>query len=76
MADDDIWKRRFLLYMGARVFGVLTFFAGIAVAMTDAVRDGGWPLVGGLIALMGALDALLAPRMLKMHWDREDGRRP
>lgn len=76
MADDDIWKKRFALYMGARLVGILTFFAGMAVAVTDLVRDGGWPLLGGIIALMGAIDALIAPKMLKAHWDREDGRQP
>ena len=62
---DDIWRKRFQIFMLARLFGVATFLAGIAIAFTPWVRPGGWPLVGGLLAVAGALDAVLAPRMLK-----------
>ena len=43
MADEATWKRRFYLYMGARLFGLLTFFAGLAIVFTDLLREGGWP---------------------------------
>jgi hypothetical protein len=39
---------------------------------TNLVRQGGWPQVGAIVAIMGALDALFAPRMLKKLWDQQD----
>ena len=39
---------------------------------TNLVRFGGWPQVGAIIAIVGAVDALLAPHFLKRAWDRQD----
>ena len=77
MADKDeaLWKRRFALFMAARLFGLAVFLAGVAIAFSDLVREGGWPLVGGLLAIMGALDAVFSPKLLKKYWAEEDRRR-
>jgi hypothetical protein len=72
MADETTWKRRFYLYMGTRVFGLLVFFAGLAIVFTDLLREGGWPLVGVIIMLMGLADAIVAPKLMKKQWERED----
>ena len=74
MADDALWRRRFLLFMLARLFGTLTFLAGVAIAYSDLVREGGWPALGFVIAIIGAIDAVFAPRLLKKHWDEVDRR--
>lgn len=70
--NDDVWRRRFQIFMLVRVFGVATFLLGIAIAFSDFVRPGGWPLVGGLISIAGAIDAVFAPRMLKKLWAEQD----
>lgn len=70
--DDDVWRRRFQIFMLVRLFGVATFLAGIAIAFTPWVRPDGWPLVGGLLAVAGALDAVLAPRLLRKLWAEQD----
>ena len=72
MADEAIWKRRFYLYMGARLIGLLTVFAGVAIMFTDILREGGWPLAGAVILVLGLVDALVAPRLLTKHWKQED----
>lgn len=72
MADEATWKRRFHLFMAARLFGLATFLAGIAVYFTDVLRDGGWPMVGWILIVAGLIDALVAPRLLKKQWQRED----
>lgn len=72
MHDEALWKRRFLTFMAVRLLGLATFFAGIAIAFSDVVRPGGWPLVGAVLVIMGAIDALFAPRLLKKMWERED----
>jgi hypothetical protein len=74
MADDALWRRRFLIFMLVRLVGLLTFLAGIAIAYSDLVREGGWPALGAVIAIIGAIDAVFAPRLLKKHWDQEDRR--
>lgn len=72
MDDPDIWRRRFHLFALVRLIGLATFFAGVAIAYTDLVREGGWPAVGAVLAIAGALDAVLAPRMLKKLWQQQD----
>ena len=73
MADEATWKRRFYLFMAARLFGLATFFAGLAIMFTDLLREGGWPIVGAIVMLMGLADAVVAPKLLTKHWKREDG---
>ena len=72
MDDEARWKRRFYLFMGARLFGAITFIAGIAIAFGDVLRPGGWPVVGAPVALLGLIDAVAAPLLLKKHWKKED----
>ena len=72
MDDEAKGKRRFHLFMAARLFGLATFLAGVAVYFTDLLRDGGWPLVGILLIVVGLADAVVAPKLLKKIWDRED----
>lgn len=72
MADDDeLWKRRFFAFYGVRALGVVTFLAGVAIIYTDILRDGGWPVVGAIVAIMGAIDAGIAPLLIKRGWDRD-----
>jgi hypothetical protein len=73
MADEDVWKRRFLLYSLVRIGGLAIFFLGMTIAYTDLVREGGWPQVGAVVAIMGVIDAVFAPRLLKREWERQDG---
>jgi hypothetical protein len=75
MDDDAIWRRRFLAYSAVRAGGLAIFFLGIAIAYSDLVRDGGWPQVGAIVAIMGVIDALFAPRILKKAWDQQDRER-
>ena len=72
MADEATWKRRFLLFVAARLFGLATFLAGMAVMFTDLLREGGWPVVGAILMVMGLLDAVVAPTLMKKQWQRED----
>lgn len=72
MDEQAKWKRRFYLFMGARLFGLATFFAGVAIMFTGILREGGWPVVGALVMVAGLADAVLAPRLMKKHWQQED----
>ena len=72
MSDDELWKRRFRTFLAIRLVGLATFLAGIAIAFSDLLQPGGNKLLGGLLAVMGALDAMIAPRILKRAWERQD----
>ena len=72
MVDEAVWKKRFGLFMAARLFGLLTFLAGLVIAYSDLLRPGGWPALGAVLIIAGAIDGVLAPRLLKKHWDRID----
>jgi len=72
MTNDEVWKKRFRTFLAIRLVGLATFLAGIAIAFTDLIQPGGSKLIGGLLAVMGALDAVIAPRILKRGWERQD----
>ncbi|HVF38217.1 MAG TPA: hypothetical protein VNA29_09790 [Sphingomicrobium sp.] len=72
MTDDELWKNRFQLFVLVRLFGLAIVALGIAIAYTDLLRDNGWPLVGFIVAVAGAIDAIFAPRMLKKAWEMQD----
>lgn len=72
--DEAKWKKRLLAYTAARFGGLAIFFLGVAIIYTDLLRDGGWPQVGSIIAILGVIDAMFAPRLLKKAWDEQDRR--
>lgn len=72
MEDEAMWRKRLLIYSLVRFGGLAIFFLGLAVIYTNLARPGGWPQLGAIVAILGALDALFAPRLLKRAWDRED----
>lgn len=72
MDDDLLWKRRFLMFAGARLFGLAMFLLGVAIAYSDLLREGGMPVLGAIIAILGAIDAVFAPRLLKKLWEQQD----
>jgi hypothetical protein len=72
--DDDTARRRLLLYTLVRFGGLLIFFLGIAIIYTNLVRPGGWPQLGAIVAIMGVIDAMFAPLLLKRAWDEQDRR--
>ncbi len=71
MNDEALWKRRFLIFTLVRLAGLAMFFLGIAITFGDLVRQGGWPAVGVPIAIIGLIDAVFSPRILKKVWERE-----
>ncbi len=72
MTDEQRWKQRFLIFAVVRLSGLAVMLLGMGIALTDLVRPGGWPLVGGIVAIMGVADAVLAPLLLRRHWKQLD----
>ena len=75
MPDEELWRRRFRTFMLVRLAGLAVFLLGVIIASTDLLREGGWPVLGAIVAVMGLVDAVFAPRMLKKVWEQEDARR-
>jgi hypothetical protein len=72
MDDDTKARNRLLAYTAVRAAGLAIFFLGMAIIYTNLLREGGWPQVGAIVAIMGVIDALFAPRLLKRAWDEQD----
>jgi membrane protein implicated in regulation of membrane protease activity len=72
MADDTRARNRLLAATAVRLGGLAIFFFGVAIIYTDLLREGGWPQVGAIVAILGVIDAMLAPRILKKAWDEQD----
>lgn len=70
--DDDTARNRLLVYSLVRFGGLAIFFFGIAIMYTNVLRPGGWPQIGAIVAILGVVDAMLAPRLLKKAWDEQD----
>lgn len=70
--QESIYRQRFLIYSAIRLGGLVIFFLGIAIAYGDLLRPGGSPQVGAIVAIIGAIDSLLMPRVVKKQWDRKD----
>ena len=71
MDDETLWKRRFLIVMAARLFGLATFILGVGITYGDVVREGGHPTLGAVLIVIGVIDAVFAPKLLKRHWDTQ-----
>jgi len=72
MDDDRKARNRLLLATLVRLGGLAIFFLGIAIIYTNLVRPGGWPQMGAIVAIMGVIDAMVAPRLLKRAWNEQD----
>jgi hypothetical protein len=70
--DDALWRKRLLAQSLVRAMGVAIFFLGVAIGYGNLIREGGWPQVGAIVALLGVADALIAPRLLKKAWELQD----
>jgi hypothetical protein len=70
--DETLWRKRLLIYSFVRFAGLAIFFLGVAIIYTNLVQRGGAPQLGAIVAIMGVIDALFAPRLLKKAWNEQD----
>ena len=73
--SDDRWMTKPLEtavpdFHLVRLVGLATFL-GVAIAFSDLLRDGGWPIVGVPVAIIGLVDAVFSPRILKKRGSEE-----
>jgi hypothetical protein len=70
--DENVAKRRLLIYSLVRLGGLAIFLFGLAIIYTNLVRPGGAPQLGAIVAILGVVDAFFAPRLFKKSWDEQD----
>jgi len=56
------------------VGGLILFLLGIAIAFTDLLKPGGWKLLGGILVIVGAIEAVISPRLVKRSMARPDNK--
>jgi hypothetical protein len=69
MTDEEA-KRQFIIFAILRIGGVLLFLLGVAIAFTDLLRPGGWRLLGGILVIVGTIEAVISPRLVKRSMAR------
>lgn len=71
MTDEETAKKRFHIFLVIRLFGVALFILGTAIAFSDLLKPGGWPLLGAVLAITGVIDAVFASRVVKRMSERK-----
>jgi len=71
MSDEEA-KRQFIIFALLRIGGLALFLLGIAIAFTDLLKPGGWRLLGGILVIVGAIEAVISPRLVKRSMNRTD----
>lgn len=71
MSDEQLWKRRFMLFMLVRLSGVFLIAFGMAVAFSDIVAPGGWRIGGALLIALGTVEAAIGPVLLRKAWSKD-----
>jgi membrane protein implicated in regulation of membrane protease activity len=61
-----------MIFTLLRVGGLALFLLGIAIAFTDLLKPGGWRLLGGILVIVGAIEAVISPRLVKRSMNRTD----
>ena len=75
--NGDERRRRAVAAPAAGLFGCArwpdwrSFSSGSRSSTRIWFARGGWPQLGAVIAIMGAIDAVFAPRLLKKVWDQQ-----
>ena len=72
MDDGGKARNRLIAYTVVRLGGFAIFIFGVAIIYTDVMRPGGWPQFGAIVAILGVLDSLVAPWILRRAWARQD----
>lgn len=64
----DPARARFFAIQLARLGGVVLVLLGMAVWRGDLLAEGGVPLVGGVLILLGMVELALVPKVLARRW--------
>lgn len=66
--DPRIWRNRFIILNLTRIGGTAVVLVGLALWQTDLLVEGGRPLVGFALALIGLVVSFGGPQWLARRW--------
>lgn len=66
--DEAVAKQQFLLLSFFRLTGLALMLGGLFIGLTDVLAPGGWPLLGAVMLVAGAADAIFVPWFLRRQW--------
>lgn len=67
-ATPDPARARWLVIQLARLSGILVVLLGMAVFRTDLLAEGGAPVVGWVLMLLGLVEMVVVPKLLARRW--------
>lgn len=65
---DRLARSRFLRLSLLRLAGIMLFFLGMTISLTDLVRPGGLRSIGIPLALLGLAGSLILPKVFARRW--------
>lgn len=71
--SDRLAKIRFGILSMLRASGAILMLLGLWVWHGDILRDGGWPLVGLPLFVVGLVESLIMPQILVRSWRTPPG---
>jgi hypothetical protein len=68
MTPEEIAQKRFATLAIMRASGVVVMLIGLWFWHGNIIRAGGAPMIGAPVFLVGVLDAILIPALLRRQW--------
>lgn len=68
--EEAMWRARFATFAMLRVSGVVLTIVGLAIEFTPFLKADGWPLLGFPVAVVGLIDAIILPRVVRRQWEK------
>ena len=68
--EEAMWRARFATFAMLRASGVVLTILGLAIAFTPFIRAAGWPVLGVPLIVVGLIDALVLPRLVRRRWEK------
>ncbi|MBC7985912.1 MAG: hypothetical protein H7X93_04480 [Sphingomonadaceae bacterium] len=65
---EQLAKSRYHTLVLVQFVGVLLMILGMWIWAGDILREGGWPLAGAPLVVIGAFESLLLPKLLAKRW--------
>ncbi|MEH3106020.1 MAG: hypothetical protein PGN09_01650 [Sphingomonas fennica] len=65
---DRLARSRYVAITVARAAGTVIMLLGLWIWLGDILRQGGWPLVGVPLFVVGFVESLILPRLLIRRW--------
>ncbi len=66
--QNRLARSRYVALTVARAAGTIVMLLGLWIWLGDILRQGGWPVVGIPLFVVGFCESLVLPRLLTRRW--------